>query len=55
MNFWKYLHLIGSVIVLVIAVLTVVLALLHRPDTDDDTPSPRSPPAFKPQVGPTGL
>jgi hypothetical protein len=55
MNFWKYLRLIGSVIVLVIAVLTVVLALLHRPDSDDYTPPPRSPLALKPQAGPTGL
>jgi hypothetical protein len=55
MNFWKRLRLVGSLIVLVIAVLTVLLAVLRAPRADDDTPTARPPPAFKQQSGTTGL
>jgi hypothetical protein len=54
-NFWKRLRLIGSLIVLGIAVLAVVLALRHGPDSDEDTPSARPHPALKSPSGTTGL
>ena len=55
MNFWKRLRLIGSVIVLGIAVLAVLLALTQRPDTDQDTSSGRpNPPLLQPS-GTQGL
>jgi len=55
MNFWKRLRLIGSVIVLGIAVLAVLSALAHRPDTNEDTSSGRPrPPALQPS-GTQGL
>jgi hypothetical protein len=47
MNFWKRLRLIGSVIVLGIAVLAVLLALAHRSDSEDDTPAGRPQPALR--------
>jgi hypothetical protein len=55
MNFWKYLRLIGSVIVLGIAVLTVLLAVQRAPPVDDNTPPDRPHPALQPQSGTTGL
>lgn len=55
MNFWKCLRLIGSVIVLGIAVLAILLAAPHRPDADEDAPSDRPHPALKPSSGVTGL
>jgi hypothetical protein len=55
MNFWKTLNLIGSLIVLAIAVLTVLLAVLRAPQTDDDAPSDRPPPAHRSPSGTTGL
>jgi hypothetical protein len=55
MNFWKRLRLIGSVIVLGIAVVCVLLALRHQPGEDDDTPSHRPNPALKSPSGTTGL
>jgi hypothetical protein len=55
MNFWKRLRLIGSLIVLGIAVLTVLVAVLNAPHTDDDTPSAGPRPALKSQSGTTGL
>lgn len=55
MNFWKRLRLIGSLIVLAIALLTVLLALRHGPDSDEDTPSERPRPALRQQSGTKGL
>jgi hypothetical protein len=55
MNFWKRLRLIGSVIVLAIAVLAVLLALAHRSDTDEDTPSAHTRPALQQQSRTQGL
>jgi hypothetical protein len=55
MNFWKTLRLIGSLIVLGIAVLTVLLAVLRAPQVNDDAPPVRPIPALKSQSGTTGL
>jgi hypothetical protein len=55
MNFWKRLRLIGSVIVLGIAVLAFLLALQHPQQSDDDTPTDRPIPALKSSSGTTGL
>jgi hypothetical protein len=55
MNFWKRLRLIGSLIVLGIALLTVLLALRHGPDSDEETPSGRPHPTQKSPSGTTGL
>jgi hypothetical protein len=55
MNFWKRLRLIGSVIVLGIAIWAVLLAVKRAPSADDDTPDSRPPPSFKQQSGTKGL
>lgn len=55
MNFWKALRLLGSVIVLVLAVLALVSALLHRQDMDADPDAQRPAPTRLPRSGPTGL
>jgi hypothetical protein len=47
MNYWKRLRLIGSVIVLAIAVLAVLVAVVYRSDSADDTPSGRPQPALR--------
>ncbi len=55
MNFWKSLRLIGSVIVLGIAVLAVLVAVLRGSLADDEVPSQRPHPALQPQSGTKGL
>ena len=55
MNFWKRLRLIGSVIVLGIAVLALLLALRHPQDTDEDAPADRPSPALKSPSATQGL
>jgi hypothetical protein len=55
MNFWKTLRLIGSLIVLAIALLTVLLALRHGPDSSGDTAPARPHPAMLQPSGTTGL
>jgi hypothetical protein len=55
MNFWKRLRLIGSLIVLCIAVLAIVLAVLRAPSAEDDTPSARPRPAMQQRPGTQGL
>ena len=55
MKFWKHLRLIGSLIVLGIALLAVLFALAHRPDTDEDTPSGRPRPPLLQPSGTVGL
>jgi hypothetical protein len=55
MNFWKQLRLIGSVIVLLVAVMAIVMAVLRKPDVDADRPDGYPNPAIKALSGTTGL
>ena len=55
MNFWKRLRLIGSLIVLGIAVLAVIVAVLRGPLGDDEAPSHRLRPDLNQLSGTKGL
>ncbi len=55
MNYWKRLRLIGSVIVLGIAVLAVLVAVLRGPLADDEAPSRRPQSDLQQQSGTKGL
>lgn len=55
MNFWKRLRLIGSLIVLAIALLTLLLALRFGPDSDEARSSEHPRPAVQQQSSTTGL
>ena len=55
MKFWLRLRLIGSVIVLCIAMLALAFALLHRSTTDEDTPAVTPHPVLPSRSVTTGL